>query len=76
MKAHKTKIYSIIRDIQERPAESFENYDKSIFFFQKEMETDTCKLFTASHTTQDVADEIQNYYDPMLKFFEEFSKRI
>jgi hypothetical protein len=47
-----------------------------MFFFQKEMETDTWKLFTASHTTQDGADEIQDYYDPMLKIFGEFSKII
>jgi hypothetical protein len=77
MKRDKGKIDGMIKDItlgviqngKTQLAEGFEIDSALISFFQKEMETDAFKPFTAGKITQDGVAEIQDCYDAHVTKF-------
>jgi hypothetical protein len=64
-----------IRDKETEPIDGCDLYNAFISFFQKEMETDAFKLFTADKTTQNGVLEIQNYYAAQVKKFQDILQK-
>ncbi|MDR0742298.1 MAG: hypothetical protein LBE98_02435 [Puniceicoccales bacterium] len=77
MKAYKAKIDGILKDIvlevmqdkETKYEDACNIYNAFISFFQREMQTDAIRMFTADKTIRDGADEIESYYADKLRKF-------